>query len=93
MNGDRELDRLGAQWADVHNRLDKVRDDDTLQEMEGMLEELELQVCQRKADSLAGVKVKLSIASSLASTYDSEGCLVRMLNSALRDCRAIQTSN
>ena len=56
-------------------------------------EELELQVCQRKADSLAGVKVKLSIASSLASTYDSEGCLVRMLNSALRDCRAIQTSN
>lgn len=78
---------LGDRWQAHHATTAEIEDDDRLREVERRLDAIEVKMLREGARTAKGLAAKLEVALSLAAQSRCEEDALRMLASALRDCR------
>ncbi len=78
---------LGDRWQAHHATTAEIEDDDRLREVERRLDAIEAKMLREEARTAKGLVAKLEIAHRLAVQSRCEEDALRMLASALRDCR------
>ena len=78
---------LADRWQAHYATTAEIEDDDRLQAVERRLDAIEVKMLREEARTAKGLVAKLEIAHSLAVQSRCEEDALRMLASALRDCR------
>ena len=78
---------LGDRWQAHHATTAGIEDDDRLRAVERRLDAIEVKMLREGARTAKGLAAKLEVAHSLAVQSRCEEDALRMLASALRDCR------